>query len=373
MNTNRRDFLRGAAAAGLGLGLPASLRAVPPTPRPAKPLNLLILGGTGFLGPAIVEAALDRGHSIDLFHRGRTNPDLFPDLEHITGNRDPKIDPGLEPLRGREWDAVLDTSSYVPRITKAAAELLADSVGQYLIISSVSVYPDLAKPGLTEQDTVGTLEDETVEEITGTTYGPLKALCEQAAEAAMPGRVTSLRPGLIVGPRDRSDRFTYWPLRVRAGGEVLAPGDGRDPVQWIDARDLALFAILCLERQATGSFNCCGPVHPADMNELVYGCKAVCGGDAQFTWVPSDFCAEQGLNPWAQLPVWAPRVGDMRGINQVDCSRAVEAGMRTRPLADTVRDVYAWWDGLPDERRARVRAGMSREREQAALQAWHAS
>jgi 2'-hydroxyisoflavone reductase len=375
MDTTRRDFLRGTAATGVGLGLSSRipLRAATPQRQPVKPLNLLILGGTGFLGPAIVRAALARGHNISLFHRGKTRPDLFPELEHILGNRDPKIEPGLEPLKGREFDAVLDTSSYYPRMAAASSELLKDACGQYVLISSVSVYPDLSKKGLTEEDEVGTIEDPTTEVMSNTSYGPLKVLCENAAEKAMPGRVTNLRPGLIVGSEDPTDRFSYWPLRVRAGGEVLVPGEITDPVQWIDARDLGEFAIHCIEQKIVGRYNCCGPTNPADMAELVYGCKAVSGGDAEFTWVPASFCAEQGLAPWGHLPVWAPGEGEVAGINTVNCSKAIAAGMRSRPLADTVRDLYAWWDGQPDERRARVRAGMPREQETKSLAAWHES
>jgi nucleoside-diphosphate-sugar epimerase len=375
MDTTRRDFLRGTAATGVGLGLTSRipLRAATPQRQPVKPLNLLILGGTKFLGPAIVNAALERGHNISLFNRGKSRPGLFPDLEHIIGNRDPKIDPGLEPLKGRKFDAVLDTSSYAPRMAAASAELLKDACAHYLMISTVSVYPDLSKKGLTEGDEVGTIDDPTFEEITGTSYGPLKVLCEEAIEAAMPGRFTSLRPGLIVGPEDSTDRFSYWPLRVRAGGEVLVPGEYGDPVQWIDARDLGEFSIHCIEQKTMGLYNCCGPTNAADMAELVYGCKAVSGGDAEFTWVPAEFCAKQGLQPWGHLPVWAPGAGEVAGINTVDCSKAIAAGMRTRPLADTVRDLYTWWDSQPDERRARVRAGMPREQEQESLAAWHES
>lgn len=373
MDTNRRDFLRGTAATGLGLGLSSRipLRAAAPPRQPVKPMNLLILGGTRFLGPAIVNAALERGHNIALFNRGKSRPDLFPDLEHIIGNRDPKIDPGLEPLKGRKFDAVLDTSSYFPRMAAASAELFKDSCDHYLMISTVSVYPDLSLKGITEKDEVGTMADPTSEVMSNESYGPLKVLCENAIEAAMPGRFTSLRPGLIVGPEDPTDRFSYWPLRVRAGGEVLAPGNLTDPVQWIDARDLGEFAIHCIEQKTMGLYNCCGPTNPADMAELVYGCKAVSGGDAKITWVPADFCAAQGLQPWGHLPVWAPGEGPVAGINTVDCSKSIAAGMRSRPLADTVRDLYTWWDSQPDERRAQVRAGMPREQEKAALEAWH--
>jgi len=349
---------------------PLAARTVFPRPPAKKGLKLLILGGTGFLGPAIVEAALARGHSIDLFHRGKSNPDMFPDLEHIIGDRDPNNEPGLKALEGRKWDAVLDTSSYVPRITGASAELLKDAVDHYLLISTISVYPDLSIKNMDETAATGTMEDPTNEEVRRH-YGPLKALCEQKLEEVMPGRATVLRPGLIVGPLDQTDRFTYWPLRVRSGGEVLVPGEYNDPMQWIDARDLAEFAIHCVEEKTMGIFNCCGPEHKADMAELVYGCKAVSGGDAQFTWVNAEFCAEQGLGPWAQLPVWAPGAGPYAGLNTVDCSKGVAAGMRTRPLADTVRDTFDWWDSLPDARRATLRAGMSREVESKALEAWH--
>jgi 2'-hydroxyisoflavone reductase len=377
MNSNRRNFLRSAAAAGLSLGMVKSLEANSPLPRQQstgeapKSLKLLVLGGTRFLGPAIVEAAKARGHEVTLFHRGRSNPDIFPELEHIIGNRDPKIEPGLVGLKGRKWDAVLDTSSYFPRITKAAVDLLADSVEQYLLVSSISVYPSLEMKGLTEEDEVGTIEDTTFEKITTESYGPLKALCEQTAEAAMPSRVTNVRPGLIVGPRDPSDRFSYWPLRVRAGGEVLAPGNPTDPIQWVDARDLGIFCISCVENKTMGVFNMAGPHHPADMAELVYGCKAVTGGDARFTWVDAEFLEAEGLQPWAHLPVWAPGKGEVSGINTVNCDRAIAAGFRTRPLAETVRDLLEWRDGWKRGGKNPSRAGMSLDNEKAALAKWH--
>jgi nucleoside-diphosphate-sugar epimerase len=372
MHTTRRAFLRSAAAASLAPLAADALPAVTPDRRSAdKSLKLLILGGTGFLGPAIVEEALARGHEVTIFHRGRTNETIFPELEHIHGNRDPKIEPGLEPLKGRKWDAVLDTSSYVPRLAKASAELLAPSVDHYVMISSISVYPKLDQKNLVETDELGTIEDETMEQITGESYGPLKVLCEKAVEAAMPGRTTSLRAGLIVGPRDPSGRFTYWPLRVRDGGEVLAPGKIDDPVQWVDARDLAAFALLCIEHKSAGAFNVAGPRHSADIAELLYGCKAVSGGDAHFNWVDAEFLAEEGLQPWGHLPVWAPGAGDLAGINTANCDKAIAAGFVTRPLADTVRDTLAWWDELPAERREKARVPLPREREAEVLAKWH--
>ena len=189
-------------------------------------MNLLILGGTVFLGRHLVEAALARGHAVTLFNRGQHNPDLFPEVERLRGDRDGD----LQALEGRRWDAVVDTCGYVPRVVRASAEMLAPNVDHYTFISSISVYADTSKPGIDEQAPVGTLDDPTTEEVTGESYGPLKALCEQAAEAAMPGRVLNIRPGLIVGPHDPTDRFTYWVRRVAEGGEVLAPGNPHAPV-----------------------------------------------------------------------------------------------------------------------------------------------
>jgi len=222
-------------------------------------LKILILGGTGFLGPHIVQYADARGHAITLFNRGKTNSHLFKGHEKLVGDRDPLKGDGLGALAGRDWDAVIDTSSYFPRITSASCELLKDHVGFYALVSSISVYKDTATVGMDEKSPVGTLEDETVEEITGGSYGPLKALCEKAAEGEMPGRVAVIRPGLIVGPRDNSDRFTYWPVRVERGGEVLAPGKPSDAAQWIDARDLARFCVKSVEDRLAVVFNAVGP------------------------------------------------------------------------------------------------------------------
>ena len=376
MESNRRNFLRSAAAAGLALGAPnlgarPTVASQPSTDRAPKSLKLLILGGTRFLGPALVEAAQARGHELTLFHRGKSNPGIFPEVEHIIGDRDPEVGAGLTGLKDRKWDAVLDTSSYFPRMTQAAVDLLKDSVGQYLLISSISVYPSLEKKGLIEGDPVGEYEGEIKEEITNTSYGPLKVLCERAAENTMPGRVANVRPGLIVGPRDPTDRFSYWPLRVRAGGEVLAPGNPTDPVQWVDARDLANFCIRCVEQKTVGEFNIAGPRHPADIAELIYGCKAVTGGDARFTWVDSEFLAELGLQPWGHLPVWAPGIGEVAGINTVNCQKAIDAGFETRPLAETVRDLLEWRDGWKKGGEVPSHAGMSLDDEKAALAKWH--
>jgi 2'-hydroxyisoflavone reductase len=367
----RRDFLQTSLAAGAVMGLAAAPSAARPV-RAEGGGRLLILGGTGFLGPHVVEAARARGHEITLFNRGRTNPHLFPDVEKLRGDRDPDVGEGLAALEGRAWDAVVDTSGYVPRHVRASAERLADAVGQYVFISSLSVYASNDAPGMDESAPVGTLEDETVEQVTGTTYGPLKALCERAAETAMPGRTASLRPGLIVGPRDSTDRFTYWPVRIARGGEVLAPGHHRDPVQYVDARDLAEWIVTVVERRIAGVFNANGPEAPTNIAELLYGCKAVTGGTATFTWADADFLAEQQVAPWMQMTVWVPPRDGYEGFHRMSSARAIARGLAFRPLADTVRDTLDWFGTLPEERRRNLRAGLPAEREAEVLAAWHA-
>jgi 2'-hydroxyisoflavone reductase len=344
-----------------------------PTPAGASP-TLLVLGGTGFLGPAMVEVALARGIRVTLFNRGKTNADLFPELEKLYGDRDPKVGDGLKALEGdRKWDFVVDTSSYFPRLTQAVCELLKGRIRRYAFISTVSVYPDLSLIGLDETAETATLEDPSTEDLDNGSYGGLKVLCEKAAEAALPGQVLFLRPGLIVGPRDSTDRFSYWPVRIDAGGEVLVPGDGQDPVQWIDVRDLAEFTIDSLLAERTGTYNMVGPSYGATMADLAHGCRAVSTSGARFTYVPAERCAELGLNPWGELPVWSPRGTDLAGINVVSAAKAIAGGFKSRSLADTAAATLAYWNTLPEARRARLRAGMSREAEQKALAAFRSA
>jgi len=339
----------------------------PPDPEPqAKkggPQSILILGGTGFLGPHLVECAQGRGHKLTLFNRGKTNPQLFPDVEKLQGDRDGH----LEALKGRKWDAVIDTSGYVPRLVKASADLLAPSVGQYVFISSISVYADGMKPGADESAKLATMPDETSEEVMKH-YGALKALCEKAAEKAMPGRVTNVRPGLIVGPRDPSDRFTYWPTRVKKGGQILAPGDGTDPVQFIDARDLAAWIIKMVEEGHTGVYNAVGPDKPMTMAELLDACKKALAADASFTWAPTAFLEKQGISPWMDMPVWVPASDpDSGAMATTSFAKAKAKGLTFRPVEETIRDTLAWWETLPEERRKKMRAGITAERESTAL------
>lgn len=326
-------------------------------------MKLLVLGGTVFVGKHVVEEALRRGHEVTLFNRGQRNAELFPELEKLRGNRDGD----LEALQGRKWDAVIDPSGYVPRIVGDSARLLAENVDHYTFISTISVYASFEQHGQDESAPVGTLEDPTVETIDGRTYGPLKALAEQAAEQAMPGRVLTIRPGLIVGPDDPTDRFTYWPVRVSKGGEVLAAGKDAGN-QVIDVRDLAVFILDMVEKRATGIYNATGPAHRQTIGNVLATCREASGSDARFTWVTDEFLLEQKVTPFTGLPLWIP-AGPGSGIESIDCSKAIAAGLKFRPLAETVQDTIAWDATRPAD--GQWRAGISRERETELLQLWH--
>lgn len=363
MKLTRRKLMQYGAAGSLAAAAPWSWAG----DRPSS-MNILILGGTAFLGPALVEDAVARGHKVTLFNRGRTNSNLFPELESLRGDRNDE----LEALEGRKWDAVIDTSGYIPRHVQLSAELLAPNVEQYLFVSTISVYSDFSQPGLDEKNgPIGTLDDPTVEQVTGETYGPLKALCEQAAEAAMPGRVCTVRPGLIVGPRDRSDRFTYWPVRVDRGGEVLCPGAATDRVQVIDVRDLAQWCITCLEQKVTGIYNATSTPGMFTMGEIMTASQTASANESTLTWVPSDFLEKHEVQPWSEMPAWFPAKGEMAGFAEVSVAAATERGLTFRPMADTVKDTLSWFATLPDERRAKLRAGIAPDKENTVLQAWH--
>ncbi|MEJ2336230.1 MAG: NAD-dependent epimerase/dehydratase family protein [Gemmatimonadales bacterium] len=375
--TSRREFIHLSATAGgvlaLGALAPGALAragagSVSAVGRADSSLRILILGGTRFLGVHQVEYALARGHTVTLFNRGRTNPELFPDVEKLVGDRDDD----LAALEGGEWDVVIDNSASIPRWVRQSAQLLKDSAQQYIFTSSISAFADFTTAGMDETAPVGTLEDPTIEEITGETYGPLKALCEQEAETAFPGRATIVRPGLIVGPWDNSDRFTYWPVRIDRGGEVMAPGDGTDPVQIVDGRDLGAWMIRLAEEGRTGVYNATGPASPMTMSEMLDGIRVVTNEDATFTWVSAEFLEAHEVQPWMQMTAWVPATGEFAGLAQVNCEKAIAAGLAFRPLADTARDTLAWWKTLPAERREEPRAGCPPELEVEVLAAWHA-
>ena len=382
MKSSRRDFVRTAAAAtgAIGLGaLGGSAHATETVPRPKgraprapKPLRILILGGTGFTGPFQVRYALERGHQVTVFNRGRTQPTVdapLDDVEQLVGDRNDNLDA----LKGREWDAVIDNSASLPRWVRRTAELLKGSVDTYLFTSSLSVHSDESKIGITEDDPVATIADPTVERITGETYGALKALCEEETRKAFPDGAIVVRPHLIVGPGDQSDRWTYWPVRVARGGEVLAPGTPDDPTQYIDARDLAEFDIRLLEQRTLGTFAAVGPLSRLSMGEMLYGMRAVVSNEISFTWIDADSLERHGVQAWSEMTAWVPPRGESAGSAMFSNARAVAAGLTYRPLAVTAKDTLDWWATLPEERRAKPRAGLAAEKEQAVLAAWHAN
>ncbi len=295
-----------------------------------------MLGGTAFLGPEIVGSAMARGHTVTLFNRGKTHPGLFPTLEKLRGDRNGDV----SALRGRTFDAVFDTSAYVPSHVRRVREALGEGVGHYTLVSTISVYPGYgSKPDPIDEETpVGTLADPTSEQLSDAAYGPLKALCEQAAEAGWPGRVANVRPGLIVGPGDPTDRFTYWPVRVARGGEVLAPGDGTAGVQCIDVRDLGAFIVRLAEDRAVGTMNAVGFEGPLSFVEMLHGAKCALRHDVTFTWVPAAFLAAQRVAPWQHLPLWMPP----EVAAPVRNARAVAKGLVFRPIARTLADTVAW-------------------------------
>lgn len=369
MTTTRRTFLTAAAAVSASASLALGVRAAAP-PRAAKPRKLLVLGGTAFLGPHFVRAAMANGHEVTLFNRGKTNPEMFRGLEQLRGDRDKQQ---LGALEGREWDAVIDTSGYVPAHVRQAASLLKDRVGHYQFISTISVYGNFnERPMLIDED-AGTakVSQEVVDEVRTIRqayrhYGAMKALCEQAAEAEMPGRVSNLRPGLIVGPMDRSDRFTYWPWRIDRGGEVLCPGDPDGHSQFVDVRDLAAWMLRCVEQDVTGVFNAVGFAGRTSLGEVLGACKCATSSDAQLTWVGEDFLRQQKVRAYTEMPLWIPDEGRRMVRNQ----KAMDAGLTFRPVADTIRDTLAW---AKTERGDKPwRAGPKPERERELLALWRA-
>lgn len=320
-------------------------------------MNILILGGTRFLGRHLVNSALARGHAVTLFNRGQSNPGLYSQLETILGDREKD----LNLLAGRRWDAVIDTCGYVPRAVGLSAGALREVAGGYVFISSISVYEDFSKIGITEEDPVGKLEDESVEDITGDSYGPLKALCEKTVEAAFPGRALVIRPGLIVGAYDPTDRFTYWPVRVAIGGDILAPEGPEAPVQIIDARDLAEFTLHLIEQKAAGVYHVTGPDYPLTLGEVINVSRDISGSQIHIHWAPNDFLEQHKVEPWSDLPVWFPDTPENIGFSRVSVSKAVAAGLTFRPLAETVRDTLDWAATRPLD--YQWNAGLDPERE----------
>ena len=333
-------------------------------------MKLLILGGTQFLGRHVVDAARARGHELTLFNRGRTNPGLFADLERIQGDRERD----LGRLAGRRWDAVFDPSGYLPSVVRASCVALRDSVGYYLFISSINAYADSTKAGLVESDAPAELPEGAPEELSGETYGPLKVLCEREVDAAFGVRAAVVRPGLIYGPYDATDRSGYWPMRVAQGGEVLAPGRPERPVQLIDARDLAEWIVRLIERGVHGVFNGTGPAETLTMGAYLEGCRRVSGSDARLVWMDEAFLLERKVGPYSELPLWVPE--RFQAFGTVDCSRARAAGLTDRPLEETLRATIEWARSLPPDRppirwgKIEMTPPLSRQRESELLAEW---
>ncbi|MGM0557282.1 MAG: NAD-dependent epimerase/dehydratase family protein [Myxococcota bacterium] len=329
-------------------------------------LNLLIMGGTRFIGPHIIREARDRGHSVTMFNRGKTNPELFPDVDRLTGDR---VAGELGALEGKSWDAVIDTSAYFPHVVRHALEVLGDHIDHYLLISTISVYDGWNWDGIDEDTPRHEPLYDKDADLTGETYGPLKVACEERANEAEPGALTILRPGIVAGPGDHTDRFTYWPARAARGGQMLAPGAPSDPIQYIDVRDLAAWIVACVEDQITGTYNTVVPMGSVTMGDLIDASREAAGEDAaEPTWVDTDFLRQQDATD--KCPLWAPADGETRGLHRVDTTRAIEAGMETRPVQQTATDTLDWLYEQPEERRSDLSAGLSAEREDELLSAW---
>ena len=324
-------------------------------------MKLLILGGTKFLGRHLVDAALADGHQVTLFNRGKTNPELFPNVEQRHGDRDGD----LQALSDGTWDVVIDTSGYVPRVVRASAELLRPRTKKYVFISSVSVYADFAIENIDEDYPVGQVDDPTTEDVSEF-YGPLKALCEQAVQDVYGDQALIIRPGLIVGPNDPTDRFTYWVRRFAQGGDVLVPGRPQRLQQFIDVRDLAEWTIRASVSSLTGVFNATGPAQRFTMGELVEDIRATVPNAGSPVWAAEEFLAQHEVAEWSEMPLWIAESHGWPGFEAASIDRALKAGLTFRPVPDTIRDTWEW----DKDRTGPMLAGMDPKREAELLEAW---
>jgi 2'-hydroxyisoflavone reductase len=371
MKMTRRYFIKLSAASGgtLALGTTSTTLFAEQS---VKPLRILILGGTGFTGPYQVHYALSRGHKVTTFNRGKTHPGELPkEVEQLIGDRNGQLDA----LKGRKWDVAIDNPTTLPAWVRDAAEILKGNVDRYVFISTISVYADTSK-GVDENAPLAKYDGadpykETLEAMKASgykTYGPLKALSEKEAENWFPEKTLIIRPGLIVGPRDETDRFTYWPVRIDRGGEVLAPGSPENAVQFIDARDLAEWTIRMIENRETGIYNATGPTKALGIGGMLDGIKGALKPDAKVTWVNEEFLTEQKVQPWSDMPVWT---GKDDALARTKIDRALSKGLTFRPLDVTARDTLAWFKSLPPERQSHLKAGLTPEREAEVLAQWH--
>jgi 2'-hydroxyisoflavone reductase len=367
MRTTRRQFIKLSVAATVAMNSSGIFAA-----NSVKPLRILILGGTGFTGPFQIKYALSRGHNVTVFNRGKTHPGELPkEVEQLVGDRNGQLDA----LKGKQWDVCIDNPTTLPAWVRDAAQILKGNVERYVFISTISVYKDPPLEGIDETSPLqkyGGADPykETLEAMKASgykTYGPLKVLSEQETEKWFPGKSLIIRPGLIVGPRDETDRFTYWPVRINRGGEVLAPGNPNDPVQFIDGRDLAEWTIRMVENGETGTYNATGPAKGLGVRGMLDGIKSALNSNATFAWADAEFLKQQKVEAWSDMPVWA---GDELGLSRTNISRALAKGLTFRPLPETARDALAWFKAQKPERQAKLRAGLTAEREKEVLAAW---
>lgn len=362
---NRREVLMSAAAAGVALALGNASRSRAQERTGQGGMKILVLGGTGFIGPHLVEYALSRGHTLTLFNRGRTNTHLFPEVEKLVGDRNND----LSALEGRRWDSVIDNSGYTPQQVRLTVELLKNACDQYLFTSTRSVYWDYTAAVMDEDAPVGPRH---IPEAEWDGYGPNKVLAERVVMDGFGGRTLITRPPIIVGPGDRSDRFTYWVDRLDDGGAVLVQGEWTDPVQFVDVRDLSEFYVHLLENSTTGIFNTEGPAFGLTTAGLVHGIRAVTSTPSTLHRVDWDFLLDAGEVPQGSLPFWQPPRGRYRNYGRMDNQRAIAAGMTFRPLATIAQDTLDWHRQRPADQQDKLRVGLTRAREAELLSAWHA-
>ena len=324
-------------------------------------MKILIIGGTRFVGRHFAELALGQGHELTLFNRGKSNPGFFDNVEHFTGSRN--TDLSSLPIKNRQWDCVLDTCGYLPRVVRMSAEHLKNSVKKYVFVSTVSVYADFSKPGINEDSDLSRTDDPACETVTNENYGPLKVLCEKAVTDIYRNNALIVRPGLIVGPHDPTDRFTYWPVRIKNGGEVMAPAPPNAPTQFIDGRDLAILMLSIMAKNGSGTYNATGPERTLTRGEFLSACSGATGNRAKFTWVSEKFLDENKCD----LPGSMPE--SWYGIDQIDCRRGIKQGLRFRPLAETIRDTLAWHAARPADYALKV--GPKPETEAELLKMWY--
>jgi len=384
---SRRSFIKSSAALGGAIGL-STIRAprIDAQPVPKKPerapaaLNILILGGTGFTGPEQVDYAIARGHRVSLFNRNKTRPGMFKGkvAEELIGD----LNNDTSALAGKTFDVVIDNPTTFPAWVRNAGKYLAGHTNHYIFISTTSVYRDQSQIGINEESPTTPMPDGldpyTLDPQHATSYyGALKTRAEQEVHALYPDRWTVIRPCLIVGPLDRTDRFTYWPARIDQGGEVLAPDKPDDPCQFIDSRDLAEWTVRVAENRLLGTYNAIGPAKPLTIAEMLYGVKAVTTAGAQFTWVPWDFLRAHGVRPWRNMTVWQPPYDRTAGYQRRDASKAIAHGLTFRPLAVTAKDTLDWHKTRPAEEQAAtlkgVINGLDTAKEAEVLKAWKES